>query len=242
MSETECLNCAAPLGGAYCSACGQRAVDLAAPTWVVVREGVSEAIDLDGRVLNTLRALVAPGRLTADFLRGRRAPYLGPLKLFFAAGAALSTTWALTRGIDAHFYGFDSSPSAAEYIAKVVRGSLAAVIAVALVSWLAGACRRRLLDEGVFALYLVAALSLLATIAIWLGTFWKLVWGTARTVPDSIPNIAYLLFAPAALVGFWYIIASTRRVHQRPWIASTLRASALAAIGLAATLAFVLRA
>jgi hypothetical protein len=69
------------LGGTYCAACGQRAVDPAAPTWQVAREAVGEAADLDGRVLTTARALARPGRLTAEFLRGRRAPYLGPLKV-----------------------------------------------------------------------------------------------------------------------------------------------------------------
>jgi Protein of unknown function (DUF3667) len=77
-----CLNCAAPVNGAFCAACGQHAVDLNASTWHVLREALGDATDLDGRVARTARALLSPGRLTLEFLRGRRVPYVGPLKLF----------------------------------------------------------------------------------------------------------------------------------------------------------------
>jgi hypothetical protein len=93
-----CVNCAAPLAGAYCAACGQRAVEPHVGTWHVLREGLPDVADFDGRSIGTLRALVAPGRLTSEFLRGRRAPYLGPIKLFLFAGTVLTTTWMLTRG------------------------------------------------------------------------------------------------------------------------------------------------
>jgi hypothetical protein len=46
-------------------------VDPAAPTWRVVREALADATDLDGRVWRSFRALASPGRLTAEFLRGR---------------------------------------------------------------------------------------------------------------------------------------------------------------------------
>src|SRR3954447_25273586 len=85
-TQPDCLNCGAPLGAEYCAACGQRAVDPDAPTWHVLKEAVSDATDFDGRAIRTLRALVSPGLLTLEFLRGRRAPYLGPLKLFLLAG------------------------------------------------------------------------------------------------------------------------------------------------------------
>ena len=81
-----CLNCGAALIGAYCAECGQHSVDLAAPTWHVLKEALTDAIDLDGRAFLTARALGTPGRLTAEFLRRRRAPYLGPIKLFLLAG------------------------------------------------------------------------------------------------------------------------------------------------------------
>lgn len=144
-------------------ACGQTAVDLSAPTWHVVREALADVTDVDGRVVRTLRALSSPGRLTAEFLCGRRAPYLGPLKIFVLAGTALTATWIVSRGVDSHFYGLPPAGTAAgAYIATAVRGSLAACLAIATTTWALAGRRRRLLDETVFALHVVAAFSLVA--------------------------------------------------------------------------------
>lgn len=231
MGAPMCLNCGAPLAGAYCTACGQRAIDLAAPTWHIVREVLTDATDLDGRVLRTVRALVSPGRLTAEFLRGRRAPYIGPLKLFLLAGTALSTTWLVTRGVDAHYYGIAADRSAGTYIDTVVRGSVASGLAIAVSSWVLAGGRRRFLDETVFALYLVAALSLLATVVIWLGTAWKLAWGTNANVPQSLPSLLYLLFFPTLAIALVYIVGSIRRIHGGAWWTTAIRALILTVVG-----------
>jgi hypothetical protein len=230
----DCLNCGASLVGAYCAACGQPAVDLAAPTWHVIREALAEVTDLDGRMLRTVRALASPGRLTVEFLRGRRASYIGPLKLFLLAGTILTTTWILTRGVDARFYNLSRGGSAGTYIDTVVRGSLAASVAVAVSSWVLGGRRRRLLDEAVFALHLVAALSVGAAVVVWLGTAWKLVWGTATAVPGGVPALPYLLFLPACAGGLAYVVGALGRVHGGAWWAIVLRAVVLSAVGLAA--------
>ncbi|HEY9228794.1 MAG TPA: DUF3667 domain-containing protein [Gemmatimonadaceae bacterium] len=227
-----CLNCGASLGGAFCSTCGQRVVDLSEPTLPVVREALAEVTELDGRLLRTVRGIMIPGRLTLEFLRGRRAPYFGPLKVFLASGAALTTTWALTRGVDAHFYGYPPpGGSAATYIESVVRGSLAASVVIALCSWLLGGARRRLLDETVFALHLVAALSLLTAVAVWLGTAWKAAWGTAAAIPSGVPSLPTLVFLPAAVVGLGYIVHAVRRVSGGPWWAIALRALVMSVAG-----------
>jgi hypothetical protein len=229
-----CLNCGAALAGPYCATCGQRAVDLAAPTWDVVRDAVAEATDVDGRVLRTARALLRPGLLTAEFLRGRRAPYVGPLKLFVVAGTALSTTWVLTRGVDAAFYGFAPDTSAGAYIETFVRGLLASSLAFALTGWALALGRRRLLDEAVLALHVVSALALLAVVAIWLGTGLKLLWGAGAA---RAPSLFYVLFLPAAAVGGLYVAAALRRVHGGAWWAALLRAVVAGAAGLAAVTA-----
>ena len=81
-----CLNCGRPLSGPFCAACGQRDI----PPYPSVRElavdAVSEFSGWDGRLAATLRALVRhPGLLTHDFLEGRRARYISPLRLYLTA-------------------------------------------------------------------------------------------------------------------------------------------------------------
>ena len=80
-----CRNCGAPLVGPYCSACGQRVLDLDRPLRDLVREWASSVAAFDTRLLRTLWPLVRrPGFLTAEFLAGRRVRYVHPLKLYLA--------------------------------------------------------------------------------------------------------------------------------------------------------------
>lgn len=87
--STTCLNCGAPLTGPFCAACGQRDI----PPYPSVRELVVDAFwelsGWDGRFATTVRALVRrPGLLTREFLEGRRARYLSPLRLYLMASLA----------------------------------------------------------------------------------------------------------------------------------------------------------
>jgi hypothetical protein len=82
-SGAECPNCNALLEGPWCSKCGQKQSDLD-PTWHdLVHESLHEFLHLDGKIFRTARKLfLEPGELTAEFLRGRRASYIGPLRLY----------------------------------------------------------------------------------------------------------------------------------------------------------------
>jgi len=81
---TRCLNCGADLNGAFCSRCGQRAVP-ADPTVAEIAGDVwQELSGYDGRVAATFRGLLHPGRLTLEYLQGRRAHYLSPIKLYLS--------------------------------------------------------------------------------------------------------------------------------------------------------------
>lgn len=236
-----CLSCGGALEGAYCARCGQADVDPAAPTWHVVRDAVSEAVDVDGRALRTARAITSPGYLTMEFLRGRRMPYVGPLKLFVVSGALLSTTWLLTRDVDARFYGYAVASSPGAYIDSVVRGLLLSSVTIAFVGWLLSRGRRRFLDEAVFALHVIAALSAWTVVVIWFGTAWKLAWGTVTGVPASVPSLIFLLFLPAAVAALVYVVVATRRAFQVAWWVAVLRTLIVAAVAVAVVMAMIVR-
>jgi uncharacterized protein DUF3667 len=81
-----CANCHQPLNGRYCSACGQRYE----PHIHSLREFLSEAAEVithaDSRLWRTIYPLLfRPGFLTREFLRGRRARYLPPFRLYIVA-------------------------------------------------------------------------------------------------------------------------------------------------------------
>lgn len=80
---TECQNCQTRLDGAYCGNCGQRNVDLERPIWALVADVVKETFEIDSRAWLTIKTLFFhPGKLTSDFLAGRRRTYTSPLRLY----------------------------------------------------------------------------------------------------------------------------------------------------------------
>ena len=83
MDPASCLNCGATLTGPYCATCGQKVPHTDLTLREFVRETTAELAHWDGKVPATLKALlVKPGLLTLDFLAGRRARWLPPLRVY----------------------------------------------------------------------------------------------------------------------------------------------------------------
>lgn len=80
-----CLNCGEALNGAFCAACGQRSVSANPTMSELAGDAWQELSGYDGRLAATFRNLLRPGRLTIDYLQGRRARYLSPVRLYLIA-------------------------------------------------------------------------------------------------------------------------------------------------------------
>ena len=82
-APANCENCATPLLGKYCHACGQSIHNPLRNFWHALEELVESFWHLDGRVFRTLRDLLVPPGLVANrYLRGHRVDYVAPLRLF----------------------------------------------------------------------------------------------------------------------------------------------------------------
>lgn len=78
-----CLNCGTELQGPFCHYCGQPDKRLLRFFPVLVREFFEDFLELDTRFSRTMvPLLVRPGRLTRDYLDGRRFRYTPPIRLF----------------------------------------------------------------------------------------------------------------------------------------------------------------
>jgi Protein of unknown function (DUF3667) len=78
-----CRNCGAALTGRYCADCGQ-AADVHMPTTLeLVHQALEGITHSDSRLWSTLFLLwFKPGKLTLEFVAGRRARYLPPFRLY----------------------------------------------------------------------------------------------------------------------------------------------------------------
>ena len=84
--QPTCANCGARLTGEYCADCGQHSADVRVSVGTLARDFLNEHVGLDAKVPRTLWRLVRhPGALTSDYLAGRRARHVLPLKLYLSA-------------------------------------------------------------------------------------------------------------------------------------------------------------
>ena len=134
----ECLNCGAHLRGQYCGSCGQRARSRLISLWELVRDAFGDLFELDSRLWRTLVPLVIrPGRLTHDYLQGRRARYMPPFRMYLV----LSLLFFLVAFFDpSETFGIFYDPQTLEEATDEERREAAEI---------AAEVRRDIADEGI---------------------------------------------------------------------------------------------
>ena len=86
---TRCLNCDSSLTGHFCAECGQRVVPPNPTVHELLGEAFAELSGWDGKVAATAKLLLRkPGALTCEYLAGRRASYIQPLRLYLTFSVA----------------------------------------------------------------------------------------------------------------------------------------------------------
>ena len=82
-APAHCENCGAVVPFVYCGVCGQRREPPVYSLWHFVHVALEDLTHADSRLWGTLAALLfKPGSLTREFLAGRRARYLPPVRLY----------------------------------------------------------------------------------------------------------------------------------------------------------------
>ncbi len=86
--EKDCLNCGAAVQGRFCQVCGQENIEPKESFWHLVAHFMYDITHFDGKFFSTLRYLLfKPGFLSHEYLRGRRASYLHPIRMYVFTSA-----------------------------------------------------------------------------------------------------------------------------------------------------------
>jgi hypothetical protein len=114
--SNNCLNCGTVLAGPYCHYCGQPDRDFMRFFPVLLRDLLADTLDFDSRFLRTLLPLLfRPGRLTREYLDGRRSRYTPPLRLYLFSSIAFFLVAALASftmtDIEVRTASNDASPA-----------------------------------------------------------------------------------------------------------------------------------
>ena len=98
--ETACLNCGAPLAGAYCHDCGQHA-HVHRTLTAFLHDFLHGVLHFEGKVWRTLPLLAwRPGELTRRYIDGQRASFVSPIALFLFAVFLMFAAVSLTGALD----------------------------------------------------------------------------------------------------------------------------------------------
>jgi len=94
--SARCLNCGTELKGPFCYYCGQPDRNFMRFFPALLRDLMEDLFDLDSRFMRTLKPLLfRPGRLTKDFMNGRRFRYTPPMRLYIFSSIAFFLLAAL---------------------------------------------------------------------------------------------------------------------------------------------------
>jgi hypothetical protein len=86
--EKICLNCNAALYGRYCHVCGQENLEPKESVWHLVNHFFEDITHFDGKFFSTVKYLITkPGFLSKEYMQGRRASYLNPIRMYVFTSA-----------------------------------------------------------------------------------------------------------------------------------------------------------
>lgn len=95
----KCANCGRALEGPYCSACGQKAVELHRPLRELLSQAFEEMLSVDARLVRTLRPLLfKPGLVAREYLSGHRVGHVPPLKAYLISALVFFGLFSLFPG------------------------------------------------------------------------------------------------------------------------------------------------
>ena len=86
--EKVCLNCNAQLSGPFCHICGQENIEPKESVWHLVTHFFNDITHFDGKFFSTVGLLIRrPGFLPREYMQGRRASYLNPIRMYIFTSA-----------------------------------------------------------------------------------------------------------------------------------------------------------
>jgi hypothetical protein len=81
--ENNCLNCGATLMGKFCHVCGQENLEIKESFGHMMNHAISDYFHFDHQFFHTLKPLLfKPGFLTKEYMAGKRAQFLHPVKMY----------------------------------------------------------------------------------------------------------------------------------------------------------------
>ncbi|MGN6567412.1 MAG: DUF3667 domain-containing protein [Flavipsychrobacter sp.] len=87
-TDNHCLNCGAAVIGPYCHMCSQANVEPKESVWHLIGHFIEDLTHFDGKFFSSLKYLILkPGFLSEQYVKGKRASYLNPIRMYLFISA-----------------------------------------------------------------------------------------------------------------------------------------------------------
>jgi hypothetical protein len=109
--EKDCLNCGNIVHGRFCHVCGQENIITHQNFFSLTQHFIYDVLHFDGKFFDTLRHLLfKPGFVAKEYIKGKRAKYLDPIRMYLFTSAIFFVVFFSVNKID---------PSSKETLKKV---------------------------------------------------------------------------------------------------------------------------
>jgi hypothetical protein len=122
--EKDCLNCGTIVQGRYCQACGQENVVPHETFGHMVKHFLYDITHFDSKFFDSMKyLLLKPGFLPSEYIKGKRARYLNPVKKYvFTSAIFFLIFFALTSKDRAVNFDLDKPLTKEERLAYISKG------------------------------------------------------------------------------------------------------------------------
>lgn len=207
-----CANCQQTVAADanYCSHCGQSTKDLRQPLSQFMRESFHELLDIDGRLMLTLKTLLLkPGFASYEFSQGKRQKYTPSLRLYLV----ISLLFFLILASFQTLYVSDEvrTSSTTETYSRIM------FVLFPVFAFYVGAFFRKsfFLANLVFSMHLHCMAYLVL-----------LIIGTLESLESQHPIFMWLQAIPAAYF-LWYVFKAFKTMFKETAVLTIVKASAI---------------
>lgn len=218
-----CLNCGEEVNGNYCSNCGQKNQPTRLPLKLFVEDAAETLFNVDNRVFRTIKDLFSsPGKVTLKYIKGQRAEYLPPLRIYISISVLYFFILTLIETNKVFFIDFGSDSESTNALASKIQYLLFFLVPVmALIVQLFYRKQKKYYVEFlIFSMHIHSIWFVLLSfdlLAIYLGSL----------VEHSYRSILYLLVVGLSIVSnflpFAYLTMSLKKVFGEGWIRSVVK-------------------
>ncbi|GAB5410398.1 MAG: hypothetical protein BalsKO_27630 [Balneolaceae bacterium] len=220
IKESNCLNCGTEVSGNYCTNCGQKFQPTKVPIKLFLEDAVETLFNIDNRWLKTLKDLFFnPGKATKEYIEGKRAQYLPPLRIYLSISIVYFLLVQLSESSQVFFINFTDDEGEMGNIGTIIQYLLFFLVPIFAVLIKLFHKKRK----GFYVEYLIFAFHvhtiwfvflMIELFTVWLDTAYSQQW---------VKVVANIISAPAQLATFIYLLVYLKNVFDQGWLKAILK-------------------